>query len=273
MNIATDNAAPRLVITGYITTDTMPHVISVSQTIGYFGHEDIKTFSDAIVKINEVRLFSMGNGQYSTHALFVGVPGQNYVLDVELDYDGNGVPEHYTAQATVPTMHILDSVSLRLISSSTADEPVWSVFAHFQDQPGLNTYGAHLYINDIQYTDRIQRYYVNVFGETTAEGQYIHFPVFFLWKELNWDDGIPMYLYTGDTITFELNVLNRAYYDFLRAAKREINGGNPVFTGPPANVPGNISGGALGIFGAYTVSRKFVILEDKYGFPQRPPAP
>ena len=121
----------------------------------------------------------------------------------------------------------------------------------------------------MKYTNRIQRYYVNVFGETTAEGQYINFPVFFIQKELNWYEDEKINLYTGDTITFELNVLSRAYYDFLRAAKREISGGNPLFAGPPANVPGNISNGALGIFGAYTISRQSVILEDEYGFPQR----
>jgi hypothetical protein len=170
-------------------------------------------------------------------------------------------------------MHILDAISLQPAFSSTAGDPVWSVFAHFQDQPGPNTYGAHLYINDIQYTNRIQRYYVNIFGETTAEGQYINFPVFFIWREVNWDEDEKIHLFAGDTITFELNVLSAAYYDFIRAAKREISGGNPLFAGPPANVPGNISGGALGIFGAYTVSRKFVVLKEEYGFPPRPEEP
>jgi hypothetical protein len=272
MDITTDNAAPRLVITGCITTEAMPHIISISQTVGYFGNEEVKTYSDAIVKINDVRLHSLGSGQYATAASFVGTPGQTYALDVELDYDGNGIPEHYTAETTVPAMHVLDSVSLQLAISTTTD-PVWAIFVHFQDQPGPNTYGAHLYINDMQYTSKIQRYYVNVFGETTAEGQYINFPVFSIRRELNWDEDEKIHLYTGDNITFELNELNTVYYDFLRAAKREISGGNPLFAGPPANVPGNISGGALGVFGAYTISRKSVILEEKHGFPQRPEEP
>jgi hypothetical protein len=270
MDIVTDNAVPRLVITGHITTDTMPHIISISQTVGYFGNEEVKTFSNAVVKINGDPLFPFGDGRYATDASFFGVPGQTYVLDVELDYDDNGVAEHYTAQATVPPLHTLDSVSLHIALASAADGPVWSVFVHFQDQPGLNTYGAHLYVGDVQYTNRIQYYYLNMFGKTTAEGQYIHFPVFFMRKELRWDEDNQLAIYTGDTITVELNALTEVYYDFLRSAQREINGGNPLFTGPPANVPGNISGGALGVFGAYTVSRKFVVLEEKYGFPQRP---
>jgi hypothetical protein len=274
MDIITDNAAPRLVITGCITTDAMPHIISLSQTVGYFGKEEAVTFSDAIVKINDEPLRLLGSGKYATDASFSGVPGQTYALDVELDYDGNGVPEHYTARATVPPAHILDSVSLHLISAPEAGEPVWSIFAHFRDQPGPNTFGLHLYINDIQYTAKIQRYYLNSFGETAAEGQYIHFPVFFIRSEMaNWDGEGKLFLYTGDTIRVELNVLSAAYYEFLWAAKQEINGGNPLFAGPPANVPGNISGGALGIFGARTVSCRQFVLEEKYGFPQRPAKP
>jgi hypothetical protein len=280
MNIVTDNAVPRLVITGAITTDTMQHVISISQTVGYFGNEEVKTFSDAVVKINDDLLLPLGDGRYATSASFSGVPGQTYALDVELDYDGNGVAEHYTAQTTVPPMHTLDSASLHIALAQTSDDPVWSVFVHFQDQPGLNTYGAHLYIRSpyysIQYTSSIPYYFLNMFGKTTAEGQYIHFPVFFIQKELTWNDDSKLPLCTGDTLTVELNELTEVYYDFLRSAQREINGGNPLFTGPPANVPGNISSGALGVFGAYTVSRKSVVLEEKYGFPQRPeetPAP
>jgi hypothetical protein len=273
MDITTDNAAPRLVITGCITTDTMSHVISVSQTIGYFGNEDITTYSGAIVKINGELLYALGDGRYATSASFSGVPGQTYALDVELDYDGDGIPEHYTAETTVPPMHTLDSVSLRLISSPEADKPVWSIFAHFQDQHGPNTFGAHLYINDMLYTNKIQRYYLNPFVESAAEGQYINFPVFFIQQELGWEEEEKIFLYAGDTITFELNILTSVYYDFLQAARQEINGGNPLFAGPPANVPGNISGGALGIFGAYTTSRRLVVLEEEYGFPQRPVGP
>ncbi|MDR3184554.1 MAG: DUF4249 domain-containing protein [Prevotellaceae bacterium] len=273
ININTDNAAPRLVITGYITTDTMPHIISVSQTAGYFGNDEIKTFSDAVVKINDHYLHPRDSGRYVTASTFSGVPGEPYTLDVALDYDRDGTPEHYTAQTTVPAMHTLDFISLHLILSRAADGPVWSIFAHFQDQPGPNTFGAHLYVNGIQCTGKLQHYYLNNFVETAAEGQYINFPVFHIRQEIDWEEDDKIPLHTGDTITFELNTLTMEYFDFLRAAKLEINGGNPLFAGPPANAPGNISGGALGVFGAYTVSRKSVILGKEYGFPPRPAVP
>jgi hypothetical protein len=43
--------------------------------------------------------------------------------------------------------------------------------------------------------------------------------------------------------------------------------------GRAANVSRNINGGALGIFGSYTVSRQSVVLKEEHGFPQRPVEP
>jgi hypothetical protein len=43
-------------------------------------------------------------------------------------------------------------------------------------------------------------------------------------------------------------------------------GSNPLFSGPPANVKGNISNGAIGFFAAYTTSRSRIKVENKgYG--------
>jgi hypothetical protein len=272
MDITTDNATPRLVITGYITTDPMPHIISISQTIGYFGPNNIKTHSDATVKINNELLMPVGNGQYVTNPSFYGVPGKEYVLDVELDYDENGIPEHYTATTTMPPMHELDSVSLApVMRSEPSADPLLFIMVHFQDVKNVeNTFGVHFYINGEKYSNRIQRYFLNNFGDRAADGDYIHFPLipgYLLRKEMTWDNKETKYLYTGDILTVELNMLEKNYFEFIRTAILEINGGVPLFAGPPANIPGNISGGALGIFGAYTASRKSIRIDEKYGFP------
>jgi hypothetical protein len=266
MDITTDNAASRIAITGCVTTNAMPHAISIVQTMGYFGHEELKTYSDATVKINNELLTSVGKGVYVTDSSFFGVPGQTDKLDVELRNEA-GITEHYTAETTMPTMHVLDSA---VLYATPFFGEAFPMFVYFQDLPGPNTFGAHLYINNLQYTNKIQRYYLNNFDDYTAEGQYIRFPIFFISKEMRWDNEEHIYIYAGDTLTFELNALSGEYYDFIHAAKQEINGGNPLFAGPPANVPGNISGGALGIFGSYTISRDTVIIDEKYEFPERP---
>ena len=59
----------------------------------------------------------------------------------------------------------------------------------------------------------------------------------------------------GDTITAEVNNIGKDYANFIWDAQSELFGSNPLFSGPPANVKGNISNGAIGFFAAYSVTR------------------
>ncbi len=272
IDITTDNAEPQTVITGCLTTDTMAHTITVSRTVRYFGTDAPQTFSDAKVSINGVLLASVGDGVYATDSSFYGEPGKKYLLEVEVDDEGNGVPNYYSAETIMPPVHVLDSTHLILFRNDTLDDPRWMIFVNFQDIKNVpNLFGANLYINKIKYSNKLTRYFINTNDEMAADGQYIRFPLisYILRKEMRWDNGEKFHIYTGDTITVELNMLERAYFEYIRSAKSEVSGSNPVFAGPPANVPGNIQGGALGIFGAYTTSCKSFILEKKYGFPER----
>ncbi|MDR3235945.1 MAG: DUF4249 domain-containing protein [Prevotellaceae bacterium] len=271
IDLTTNNAAPRLVITGYITTEARQHTVSVSQTMPYLGAAEHITFSHAVVKINDDELSAAGNGVYVTDSSFCGVPGHTYKLDVELDYNGDGVSERYTAETTMPPMHTLDSITLfPAFENMPADDPTILVLVHFQDLGNvINTFGAHLYINDTLYSNKIQRYFLNPFDLYAADGMYINFLPYALRKEMRWDNEQRKYIYSGDTITVELNMIAPDYFEFIRTASLEISGGNPLFAGPPANVPSNISGGALGYFGSYTISRATTVLSDKYGFPKR----
>jgi hypothetical protein len=64
----------------------------------------------------------------------------------------------------------------------------------------------------------------------------------------------------GDTLTVELSVISREYYYFIQDAQSELRGSNPLFSGPGANVKGNISNGAIGFFEVYPVSSSFTIV-------------
>ncbi|MDR0694997.1 MAG: DUF4249 domain-containing protein, partial [Prevotellaceae bacterium] len=261
MDITSDYITPRLVITGYITTDTTVHKIHVRRTAAYFGKEQQLTYSNALVKINNIPLWSAGNGEYLTDTSFYGVSGETYTLDVWLDFDEDGAAEHYTASTTMPEMHTLDSTTLASINWGSA-QPPWMLMVHFQDLPGLNNFGVHCYIHqtsgrEIWYSEQLWMYFINNFGDYAAEGQYISFPAlsYVITESMRWHNDERIALQPGDTLIAELNTLAPDYFEFIRAAQSEINGGNPLFAGPPANMPSNIQGGALGIFGAYTVSR------------------
>ncbi len=275
IDIDVDNAAPQVVITGCITTDTMVHTVTVAQTMRYFGIDEPITFSDATVTINGAPLQSLGNGVYGTDAGFYGEPGKQYRLEVALDVNNDGHTSYYMAEAVMPPMHLLDSIYLRpLTPDMDMTNPYWVIVVNFMDIKDVpNLFGAGLRINEVNFSSYLRRYFLNFNDELAGDGQYIRFPLvpeFILRKDMDWNDENDFPLYTGDTITVELSMLDKPYFDYLRAAKTEISGSNPVFAGPPANVPSNIQGGALGIFGAYTVSRQSLILKEEYGFPERP---
>jgi hypothetical protein len=56
-----------------------------------------------------------------------------------------------------------------------------------------------------------------------------------------------------------VNNIGKDYYDFLIGAQAEIRGSNPLFSGPPANVKGNINNGAIGFFSAYSVTHSSTV--------------
>jgi hypothetical protein len=265
MNLSSDYITPQLVITGYITTDTMAHKIQVRRTADYFGKEPQQVYSDAVVKINGVLLQPVGGGEYHPDSSFYGVSGATYTLEVWVDFDEDGAAEHYTANTVMPEMHVLDGVSLASIHPGDT-QPPWMLMVHFQDLPGPNNFGVHLYIHQVSgqkiwYSEQLRRYFINNFGDHAAEGQYISFPAlsYVIMDEMWWYEDERIKLHPGDTLIAELNTLSPEYFEFVRSAQQEISGGNPLFAGPPANMPSNIQGGALGIFGAYTASRQRIL--------------
>ena len=266
IDIRTDNMEPRPAISCILTTDTGRCFVHISRTLAYFGHDSSQTFDRARVEINgEALSYVAGSqGTYSTAPSFCGEPGRDYLLEVWFDFDADGTPEYYRAESSMPRMVALDSISLASLggSHSSPADPPWLVLVHFQDEPGRDYYGAHMYINSVKYSFSYANYYLNQFDASVEDGRYIHFPTYYIDEEFNWYKDVKMYLHSGDTITIELNNMNAAYFDFAKTAKLEVSGsGNPLFAGPPANVPGNISNEAVGIFGVYTTSRKKIVVK------------
>jgi hypothetical protein len=69
-------------------------------------------------------------------------------------------------------------------------------------------------------------------------------------------------LLKGDTVTVEINSIGREYANFIWEAQIEAGQSNPLFSGPPANVKGNISNGAMGFFSAHSATRAYTIVND-----------
>jgi hypothetical protein len=125
-----------------------------------------------------------------------------------------------------------------------------------QDLPSREWYNFKIWKNSDLLTDTLSKFAVQ--PDDFFNGSYIYgLPVGFLW-----DDDPREALQPGDSVTLELNSIEKAYYDFVVDAQLEIMGNNPLFSGPPANVRSNIDNGGKGIFTAYSAHRVSVIVSE-----------
>ncbi|MDD2289798.1 MAG: DUF4249 family protein [Bacteroidales bacterium] len=268
--LRSDDMEPRLVITGTLSTDPGPQFIEISSTASYFGSELPVNIDATQVRLNGENLRWNAPGIYATDDHFAARQGETYLLEVWIDYDRDGKDEYYSATTTVPFIHKLETLVLKSLMPSSTDTP-FVLVAGFQDTPGEDYYGGALWINNELYSNRILRYYIHVLNDYTQDGEYLLYPIpeWIITKSLVWDNGGTYDLYAGDVLTLELQTLSKEYYLFLEEAKIEKNQQFPLFSGPRGNVSGNITGGALGIFGSYAASRKSVTLPECPGLPSR----
>ena len=66
----------------------------------------------------------------------------------------------------------------------------------------------------------------------------------------------------GDTVTIKFSTIDNATFNFLQKKYTQINTGGSPFSSP-INVPGNISGGALGLWGGFSSTYSTLICDDK----------
>jgi hypothetical protein len=162
--------------------------------------------------------------------------------------------EEYRAESTMPGGAELDDVALRYFSSpivSGYQVLMWA--SHPVEQKDL--FGFRIRKNGILLTDSLASY--TVLSDDLFDSGYLPgFPVGFLS-----DDDPRERVFPGDTVTFELESIDQAYYDFVTDAQLEIIGNIPLFSGPAANVKSNISNGGVGIFAAYSILRASTVLE------------
>jgi hypothetical protein len=269
INLRNDGMAPLLVINA-ILTDTITgfgyeyvseNKVVISKTTPYFAPEYIDAVSGAKVWINSDSLVMIHPGMYGFEKEFWGVPGESYTLTVHYDMNGDGIDEIYTATATMPPKYQLDSLSLIPISWGSDFSALLSL--HFQDSVGTDYFGAKLNnLNDIKhakiYSDRILRYCLFRFELFSNEDKNRMFiPEDFTWiirHKMRHNNDDEYLVFAGDTLSVQLEALSPEYHRFLEISKTELSQNNPLFSGPRSNLPTNITGGAIGIFGAYTSS-------------------
>lgn len=258
IDIQLDDSYTRLVVDGEITTDTMAHTVLLSKTASYYYNEPAPVVTGAAVQISDGTAVYIMNedtpGVYRTAPSVFGVAGRTYTLSIKLPVQIGGYTD-YTATSTIYPISQLDSVKLAF-HPDWSDDGIWEVKCFVQDPVTEDFYRFMILKNSKMVTDTIDEWFVT--DDRLFNGNYAYgAPIAYLQQGKN-DEGLT----AGDTVTVEMNSIGAEYASFIWEVQSEVNGSNPLFSGPPANVEGNFNNGAFGFFAAYSVSRSYTVVAD-----------
>ena len=262
IEIELDSTYQRLVVYGTVTDDSLHHQVELSLSGDYFSNVPAPPVSGALVQIESPRgiatLVEQDTlpGTYLSEEAFRGESGQPYLLHVrQVDVNGDGEEEMYMAESRIIRGARIDSLRVSYFESPFFSG--YQIFLYAFDPPERNWYSFKIWKNGILLTEKLEDYFIQ--SDDFFNGTYIYgLPVGFLSDEEPEEKAVP-----GDTITFELNSIDQAYFQFISEAQLEIAGNNPLFSGPPANVSSNLDNGGKGIFAAYSVSRISYIIPEE----------
>jgi hypothetical protein len=255
INIDLDESYTRLVVDAVLTNEIKSHSVVLSKTSDYYYNQPPQMVSGASVIIsdgvNNFTLTEESPGVYKSSPLISGVPDKTYTLNISLTSPIGGYSD-YSASSFLNPAPEIDSLNL-IYHPDWARTGLWEVVSFFREPPGEDFYRFLISRNRIMVTDTLYEWFVTDdrflaggFGDGATVG--------FL------EQGDPgQSLAKGDTVTVELNGITKDYSEFINEAQEEIRGSNPLFSGPRANIKGNINNGAIGFFSAHSVSRKSVV--------------
>jgi hypothetical protein len=261
-NIQLDSTRPRLVIEGYVSTDTTRQMVKLSLLGDALNKEPIKVVSNALITISDgtttyqLTEDQTKKGTYYTAPDVYGIPGRTYSLLIKnVDINNDQVMEEYTAQSLLKRLNPIDSIHL-VYNNLERDRRGWSINLYTLDPgQGRNFYLIKVLKNNHLLTDSIFKY--SIFDNNSFEGKYFDgFPVYNLREDRKEEK-----LIAGDTVTVELFGITEDYYSFIYSYITDYYPKVPIFSGPSANIPTNIQpiDDAVGVFAAYSIKRKRII--------------
>jgi hypothetical protein len=257
-----DSTYARLVVEGYLTTDTMQHKVRLTRSGDALFKDSVQSVSNAIVSITDgTNVFNLtedpaNKGIYLTAANVYGVPGRTYTLNIKnVDINSDGTTEEYSAQSILHAENPIDSIKV-VYDKTNINNKGWLVNLYaLEAGGGRNFYLLRVLRNKVMITDSIFKY--GFTDNTGFGGKY--FDGFSVYRLL--EENVNERIFKGDTITLEMDGITEDYYHFLYDYVQEYEPKIPIFSGPSANISTNIvpKDKAIGVFAAYSVRRKSVV--------------
>jgi len=254
-SVKLDSTYARLVVDGNIQSGTGVYRVTLTRSSDYFSNAPAPPVRGAAVTLSDgATTFTLhettgdsgSTGIYETDSTFTGVAGKTYTLHIQLAEPIAG-KSAYEASSVLNPVTRLDSIGTEF-HEDWGKKGFWIVRLWAQE-PGneVNYYMFNLYRNGKLLTDTIFKKVVS--DDKYFNGSYMNgVDVIYLDNSQDWET-----IYPGDTIMLQMSGITREYYDFVNEV--DMSGYSiPFFSGPPANIKGNISGGGIGFFIAYSNS-------------------
>lgn len=253
IDVKLDSTYTRLVVDGNVESDSGTYRISLSKSADYFSNEPAPrvvnaqvTLSDGTNNFTLQETIKGTSGIYETDQGFAGQAGKTYTLQVELEEELSG-NTRFEASSYLPQVTHLDSIDA-VFHPEWGPEGIWTIRLWAQE-PGdeVNYYLFNLYRNGKLLTDTITKKVVS--DDKFYNGSYMTgVDVVYLNNEHPWET-----IRSGDTITLQMSGITKEYYNFIDQV-RQSGFTIPFFSGPPANVTGNVNNGGIGFFAAWSNS-------------------
>ncbi len=253
IDVKLDESYTRLVVDGRITTDSAAPVVALTKSSGYFSNASSPKVSGATVTIFDGTTSYLlpetvpgQSGIYSSKHPLPGKTGREYILHVELPSAISGHTSFEAGCMLHPVARI-DSVKV-IFHPDYGKSGAWTIDLYAQE-PGdqVNFYMFNWFRNGRLMSDSIQKKIV--MDDKFINGRYLGgIETFNIDDTHEWETIKP-----GDTVTLQMCGITAGYLNFI--SQVQMSGFNlPFFTGPPANVQGNIGNGGSGYFAAFSNS-------------------
>ena len=244
IKIDLDYMKPKLVIEGVINDFDNQCIIKLAKTTDYFNQKANPAVSDAVITLTDnagtiVNFNETEPGIYIEESI-QAKPNINYTLTIYSE------GTEYVANATIPQKVNIDSLTYHYNPVSILYEVGYVVSCHFSDpEESRNYYRLKTYnIRDKTKAKNSK----DIYNDDLFNGNVV---------ELAWSYDVYQQF---DTVVVELYTLNVQTYDYYKTLFPISGGAEMMSMATPANPNTNISNGALGYFGAYTISRDTIII-------------
>lgn len=236
-----ENAAPVVVIDGGVSDQVETQQVKISKTYNFTESNKFNGIAGATVVLTSsdgMRVaYTTGTtvGIYQAPFKFRGKPGIKYTLDVNLE------GKQYTASSIMPARVNLDSLTFKDFSFFGTTNTYVAV--NYVDPKGIQ----NQYRSILKAKGKIEEDMVN--EDRFDDGNKVSNVIFYELKDL----------VAGDAIDVEFQCIDRNVYKYFFSLKQSSGGGGPPVA--PSNPPSNFNNDALGVFSAYTSSKRTVVLK------------